>query len=302
MIPAITSRVDAFPAFLDRQQYGALPVDAHDIGLRGKTVAYPGDVLHVNGRTTNRLDWNAVQICDRLRGCIGNGNIVFSGADLGRSCGQDQVLHADRIDHIQRGQALRLQGRGIQIHLHLTLFTAIGIRHRSPGHGDELRPNEIQAVVVELLLRQILPRKSQLEDGHTRCAVGKNERRRRSRRQLPELGLRNSRNLRNTLLNVRGRLEEHFDNRDSIERLRFDVLDVVDGGGKRSLGNANDTVAHVLRDETVIVPDDADDGNIDGRKNVGWSANNREPTHDQDEVSTSPRRCRAAAMLVERST
>jgi hypothetical protein len=35
--------------------------------------------------------------------------------------------------------------------------------------------------------------------------------------------------------------------------------------------------------ETVIVPDDADDGNVNGRKDVGWSANNRESAHDQNE-------------------
>ena len=148
---------------MDRQQDGALPVDLHDVGLRRKTVAYPGDVLHVNGRTTNCLDWNAVQVRDRLRGCVGNGNVVFPGADLRRSCGQDQVLQADRIDHIQRRQTLRLQGGGVEINLHLALFTAIGIRHGSPGHGDELRANEIQAVVVELLAPTDFARKAPIE-------------------------------------------------------------------------------------------------------------------------------------------
>jgi len=39
---------------------------------------------------------------------------------------------------------------------------------------------------------------------------------------------------------------------------------------KRSLCDANDAIAHVLWDETVIVPDDADDRNIDvGKMSVG---------------------------------
>ena len=97
------------------------------------------------------------------------------------------------------------------------------------------------------------------------------------------LGLRICRDLRNALLYVRDGLQEDFNHRDSAERLRLDVLDVVDGGSKIPLRNRDNPVGHVLRDENVIGPDDADDRNIDIRKNVGWSANDREPTHDQDE-------------------
>ena len=42
--------------------------------------------------------------------------------------------------------------RGIQIDLNLTLLAAVGIRNRRARHGDELRSNEIQSVVIELLL------------------------------------------------------------------------------------------------------------------------------------------------------
>src|SRR5207245_5525526 len=141
-----------------------------------------------------------------------------------------------------------------------TLLTAIGIGHGHTGHGDDLGTNEIQTIVVELLLRQILSREGQLEDGHTRRAIGKNEWRRRSSRQLPELGLRNSCNLGNALLNVCGRLEEHFNNSNSIERLRLDVFDVVDGGRNISLSGGNDPLAYLLCVDIVIVPDDVDDG------------------------------------------
>ena len=62
-------------------------------------------------------------------------------------------MQAERINHIQRRQPLRLQGSCVEVNLHLTLFSAIGIRDRSTGNCDELRPNEIQTVVVELLFR-----------------------------------------------------------------------------------------------------------------------------------------------------
>ncbi len=111
--------------------------------------------------------------------------------------------------------------------------------------------------------------------------------------QLPELGLRNRRNLRNTLLNVRTRLQEHFDDSNSIQGLRFDVLDVVDGSGQRSLGDANDAIAHVFRYEAVVIPDDADNGNVDVREDVGGRANNRKPTHYDDEYRQHDERIRS---------
>jgi hypothetical protein len=52
-------------------------------------------------------------------------------------------------------------------------------------------------------------------------------------------------------------------------------------GRKRSLCDANDAVAHVFRNETVIVPDDAHNWNVDVRKNVRWSANDRQKAQDQ---------------------
>ena len=45
----------------------------------------------------------------------------------------------------------------------------------------------------------------------------------------------------------------------------------------------DDPVGHVLRHETVVVPDDADDRNVDVWEDVGRSANDREATHDHDE-------------------
>jgi len=41
---------------LDSQQYGALSVDAYDIRLRGKTIAYPGDIFDVDGSAPIVLD------------------------------------------------------------------------------------------------------------------------------------------------------------------------------------------------------------------------------------------------------
>ena len=61
------------------------------------------------------------------------------------------------------------------------------------------------------------------------------------------------------------------------------MLNIVYGGGECPLGNADNTVVHVLRDETVEGPNDADHRNIDVGKNVCWRAKNLEDAHRQDE-------------------
>ena len=52
--------------------------------------------------------------------------------------------------------------------------------------------------------------------------------------------------LRDRGLDVRVRLEEHLDDRDARERLRLDVLDVVDRGRQAALVDRRDALAHVL--------------------------------------------------------
>src|SRR4029077_19719652 len=96
------------------------------------------------------------------------------------------------------------------------------------------------------------------------------------------LSLRNRSDLCDALLNARGGLQEYLDDSYSVQRLRFDVLDIVDRSGERSLCDANDPVSHVLRYEPVVTPDNADNRNIDIGKDIGRGAKDGERTHDQD--------------------
>ena len=102
----------------------------------------------------------------------------------------------------------------------------------APGNRDQLGADEIHAEVEELLLGKPLSRQGQLQDRHAGSVVGDDQRRRRARRQLPQLRLRNGRDLRDRLVNVRVRLEKDLDDRDAVQRLRLDVLDVVHRGGQ----------------------------------------------------------------------
>ena len=63
-------------------------------------------------------------------------------------------------------------------------------------------------------------------------------------------------------------MEVDLHHRDAVERLRLDVLDVVDRGGQRALRDGDDALLHLLRREAGVVPDDADDRDVDVRENV----------------------------------
>ena len=78
------------------------------------------------------LDGEVVQLRHGLRAAV-QIDVVLELSDLRGPGGQNQVLGADGVDHIHRRQALGLQGIGVEIHLHLPLFAAVGKGMAAPG-------------------------------------------------------------------------------------------------------------------------------------------------------------------------
>src|SRR5262249_4194538 len=93
--------------FLNSKQRGALPVDSNDVRLWGEAIANPGDIFYIDGRAAERLDRQVIQLGDGLWTSIGC-DVVFQSADLCGAGWKDQVLRADRINHIQRRKTLGL--------------------------------------------------------------------------------------------------------------------------------------------------------------------------------------------------
>ena len=108
------SRVEAPPFFMNAQQRAAHPVLPHDVGLRREAVAHVGHVANVDGRAVHRLDRQIVQLGDRLRTGI-QFHLVFEWPELRRAGRQNQVLRADRVDHIHRRQMLGLQRWRVEV-------------------------------------------------------------------------------------------------------------------------------------------------------------------------------------------
>ena len=78
-----------------------------------------------------------------------------------------------------------------------------------------------------------------------------------------------------------GRLIGDIGDRDPDERLRFDVFDVVNGGGQHPLVLKYDAVRHFLRREAGVVPKNADDRDINVRENIGGRAQDRHRTENK---------------------
>src|ERR1700747_2291523 len=105
------------------------------------------------------------------------------------------------------------------------LNTANRRGRRKSGYRKKLQPNEIQAVVKELLLRERLAKDVELSDRNVRGVVGNDIWRRGAGRRLAQDRLRDRVDLRDSGADVRARLEINFENADSEDRLRFDMFD-----------------------------------------------------------------------------
>ena len=99
--------------------------------------------------------------------------------------------------------------------------------------------------------------------------------------QLAQLGLRHGRDLRNGGGNRDLGLEVNLHHRNAHQRLRLDMVDIVDRGGQRAFGESNDAAGHIRGGQARVLPDDADHGNVDVGENVGWGIQNGERADNQ---------------------
>ena len=159
----------------------------------------------------------------------------------------------------------------------------IGIGDRGAGHRHQRRAQLVDADVGEILLGQALARQRHLDDRNRRGAVIEDQRRRRARRHLLDQGLRNRGDLGVGGADVDVRLEENLDDADAVIGIRGDVLDVVDGGRQRALERRDDAPRHLVRRQAGVLPDHADHGNPDLRKNVGGRAQRCQRPDDQQQ-------------------
>ena len=191
-------------------------------------------------------------------------------------------MGVDRIDHVLGDEALRLEGREIEVDGDQPGFAAVGPGHGGALHGGESDADLVLADVVEFLLGELAAADRVLEDGDRGRVVADDQRRRLAGRQLAEDGLRDGRDLRDARIDGGAGLEKHLDDADAVVGVGFDVLDVVDRGTERALVSVDDALLNLLRAQSRVLPDDADDRDVDRRKNIRRRPQQHERRHENE--------------------
>ena len=73
------------------------------------------------------------------------------------------------------------------------------------------------------------------------------------------------------------------DDRDAVVGLRLDVFDVVDVGGEAALEVGDDALLHFVGREAAVLPEDADDGDVDIGENIDRHGDDGGSAQDGDE-------------------
>src|SRR6185437_7575999 len=81
----------------------------------------------------------------------------------------------------------------------------------------------------------------------------------------------------------RAGMEEDLDDAEARQRLRLDVLDVIDGDRETALAADRDDGRHLFRRNAAVSPDDAHHGDVDFRENVGGHAHHRHDAENHDQ-------------------
>ena len=271
-----------FAVFVNRHQRAAIAVLAHDVGLRSKSIADMRHIAHVESRTVCSLYGKIIQLRNLLWRSI-HFNAVLNGAELHGSGGENDVLSIDRTHNIVGREPVLLQLRQVQIHLDLAQFSPVRIRRCGAGHGREIGAQEVLAEIEQFLLRQSLAAQAQLNNGSGRCAIRNDQWGSSAGRHSPHRGLADGRNLCDCALDIRARPKEDFNDPQSVDRLGFHVLNVVDRGGDAALRVGDNPVRHVLGRHAGVEPHHRDDRNIDVRENISRRAQDGDGRQDQDD-------------------
>ena len=140
-------------AFQNRKQCRAHSILRNDVRLHGKAVSNVRDIANVNHRVVYLSDRQIVQRLQKFRTRV-QPHIVFAVADFLRPGRKDDVLGIERVADVCWGKSFAEKFLRIEIDHDLARLAAVWQRDLCALHGGELRADEIQTKIVELLLRE----------------------------------------------------------------------------------------------------------------------------------------------------
>ena len=300
LTPSMTSSVEAEPALRIVISTAFLPSTRTMLSCGGLPRCTKATSLDVDDGAVDALDRQLVELLDLGRRVVQIDDI-FEAADLLGPDRRDLVLAGERGDHVGCRDVIGLQLGRVQVDVDLQNLAAVGRRHRRAGDRRQLRPDEVLPVVGELGLRQAGGRQRELDDRHRRGVEQQHVGRGDALRQQLQHRLRGGGDLGDRRVLVDARLEVDLHDAVARQRLRLDVLDVVDLRGERALVVIDDAPRHRLRRQAVVGEHRGDDGNADVGKDVGrrldpgdHAEDGDQHRHDDERVGRCGRRQRDA--------
>jgi len=145
-MPSTTLRVEA-AGFQDGDENAAMAILTNDIRLRNGAICDGGDIFEVDGCAVDLFKGEIAQAGEGGGRAV-KADVVFCGADLRGATGLDDILTADRGEDLRGRKAFCLKLLGVEVDHDRALFPAVNAGHDGTGDGNELRPNDVQAVVV----------------------------------------------------------------------------------------------------------------------------------------------------------
>ena len=250
-----------------RQKRRLASVLPHDVRLDSMTLPHLRHVTQVDQRAALRAKRKRIEPLDCCRTAV-EPHEVFPAADLRGAGRQNQVLSGECIRYVACRQIIGIKCVRIEIHHDRRILASERKRNRSAFNGSELRTDEVLAQIVELLLRKRLAVERELQNRNARCVVLYDPRGKDPRRQWPQNRLRQRRDLGDRSFDLHTRLKKHTDRCHTLIRGRFDVLDIVDGGGHGAFIDGDDALGHLLWRHPAVRPDHAHHGDLDDGKDV----------------------------------
>ena len=219
---------------------------------------------------------------------------VFVVADLFRAHRGDEVLCGERVGDVEAGQPARLESCGVEVEHDLRRLAAERIGNARTLHRDQPRPHEVQPEICKILLGQSLAGQRKLDDRHRRGAVVDDQRRSRAHGHLLQQTLRNRGDLCVCRRDVDRRVKEDLHDAEGVIGIRLEVLDVVDRRGQCALERGDDSPRHLVGRQALVLKGDADDRDVDARKDVDRHAHRGERAHEKNEQGRDDERVGAA--------
>jgi hypothetical protein len=147
----------------------------------------------------------------------------------------------------------------------------------------KLSSYKVIPVVKQLLFTQAVAGEANLNHRNGGGRIDDNQGWGRARREESKESLGNCGRLRQGSLNVGAGLKKNLNDGHARQGLRFDMLHIVNQDVEAPFDVRGDALLHFLRLEAIVVPDHADYGDIDFRKNVRRRAQEDEGRQQDDD-------------------